>query len=259
MGTRGRGVTGDSVKAAGYQTRGSRRGMYHRGIRRSCRVDAGKTRSGRRRHCRSCHAAVLADDGAHGIFAAVALVMPMRLRPPLANVPHLRRPLTHPAAAAPPISAPRSVSRATSRVTTARRPSLFTHPLAAMASVFHAFPQLRTAAPRLSRRLFVCRPCLNARPPVRSLFAAARSCALRPSPTQSVRWKSTQPLRSSATIGASNSEAAILADAVNGERTKSKSYPNISSKSVAYWLLGSAASVFGIVVFGGLTRLTESG
>jgi cytochrome c oxidase assembly protein subunit 15 len=28
---------------------------------------------------------------------------------------------------------------------------------------------------------------------------------------------------------------------------------------VAYWLLGSAASVFGIVVFGGLTRLTESG
>lgn len=32
-----------------------------------------------------------------------------------------------------------------------------------------------------------------------------------------------------------------------------------SDKSVAYWLLGSAASVFGIVVFGGLTRLTESG
>jgi cytochrome c oxidase assembly protein subunit 15 len=28
---------------------------------------------------------------------------------------------------------------------------------------------------------------------------------------------------------------------------------------VAFWLLGSAASVFGIVVFGGLTRLTESG
>jgi cytochrome c oxidase assembly protein subunit 15 len=36
-------------------------------------------------------------------------------------------------------------------------------------------------------------------------------------------------------------------------------FPKISSKSVAYWLLGSAASVFGIVVFGGLTRLTESG
>lgn len=36
-------------------------------------------------------------------------------------------------------------------------------------------------------------------------------------------------------------------------------WPEVSSKSVAYWLLGSAASVFGIVVFGGLTRLTESG
>lgn len=42
--------------------------------------------------------------------------------------------------------------------------------------------------------------------------------------------------------------------------TKSgKFFPEVSSKSVAYWLLGSAASVFGIVVFGGLTRLTESG
>jgi hypothetical protein len=37
------------------------------------------------------------------------------------------------------------------------------------------------------------------------------------------------------------------------------SFPPISSRAVAYWLLGSAASVFGIVVFGGLTRLTESG
>ncbi len=37
------------------------------------------------------------------------------------------------------------------------------------------------------------------------------------------------------------------------------SFPKISDKAVAYWLLGSAASVFGIVVFGGLTRLTESG
>ncbi|KAI9808958.1 MAG: Cytochrome c oxidase assembly protein cox15 [Phylliscum demangeonii] len=30
-------------------------------------------------------------------------------------------------------------------------------------------------------------------------------------------------------------------------------------KPVGYWLLGSAASVFGLIVFGGLTRLTESG
>ena len=40
---------------------------------------------------------------------------------------------------------------------------------------------------------------------------------------------------------------------------KAPYFPETSSKAVAYWLLGSAASVFGIVVFGGLTRLTESG
>ena len=36
-------------------------------------------------------------------------------------------------------------------------------------------------------------------------------------------------------------------------------FPEVSDRIVAYWLLGSAASVFGIIVFGGLTRLTESG
>ncbi|KAJ9607234.1 Cytochrome c oxidase assembly protein cox15 [Cladophialophora chaetospira] len=46
-----------------------------------------------------------------------------------------------------------------------------------------------------------------------------------------------------------------------GEEPKSRRafFPDTSSNVVAYWLLGSAASVFGIVVFGGLTRLTESG
>lgn len=56
------------------------------------------------------------------------------------------------------------------------------------------------------------------------------------------------------------SAAAPASNAVAESSTKAKSHmPNLSSKSVAYWLLGSAASVFGIVVFGGLTRLTESG
>ncbi|KAI0477193.1 cytochrome c oxidase assembly protein COX15 [Xylariaceae sp. FL0804] len=40
---------------------------------------------------------------------------------------------------------------------------------------------------------------------------------------------------------------------------KRRAFPETSSKAVAYWLIGSAVSVFGIVVFGGLTRLTESG
>jgi cytochrome c oxidase assembly protein subunit 15 len=42
-------------------------------------------------------------------------------------------------------------------------------------------------------------------------------------------------------------------------QAKKNFFPETSSNTVAYWLLGSAASVFGIVVFGGLTRLTESG
>ncbi|KAH7397410.1 cytochrome c oxidase assembly protein-like protein cox15 [Pyrenochaeta sp. MPI-SDFR-AT-0127] len=127
-----------------------------------------------------------------------------------------------------------------------------------MVSIFQAFPQLRAAAPRLSRRLFVCRPCLNS--PVRSAVSAAPRCsAPRPSVLQSVRCKSTQPLRSSAAIEGSNAESANLAHAAAQAKGKSSSFPETSSKSVAYWLLGSAASVFGIVVFGGLTRLTESG
>jgi hypothetical protein len=54
-------------------------------------------------------------------------------------------------------------------------------------------------------------------------------------------------------------EQAAAATQQSASQSSKKSFPDTSSKSVAYWLLGSAASVFGIVVFGGLTRLTESG
>ncbi|KAJ4298822.1 Cytochrome c oxidase assembly protein cox15 [Kalmusia sp. IMI 367209] len=57
---------------------------------------------------------------------------------------------------------------------------------------------------------------------------------------------------------AATSESA-LAEATAKSKGNSSSWPKTSSRSVAHWLLGSAASVFGIVVFGGLTRLTESG
>lgn len=63
----------------------------------------------------------------------------------------------------------------------------------------------------------------------------------------------------SSSLNRSNAAPAV-AEAVEGGSAKAKSsFPKISDKAVAYWLLGSAASVFGIVVFGGLTRLTESG
>ncbi|KAH8707552.1 electron transfer protein 1, mitochondrial precursor [Phaeosphaeriaceae sp. PMI808] len=142
-----------------------------------------------------------------------------------------------------------------------------------MTTIFHTFPQLRIAAPRLSKRLFACsRPCLNLNGPTRSTISASPSRSSAPWPTvlQSVRWNSTQPMQNSATVGQSRVETAALAQAAKSagrseDKTSDKgksednTFPKTSSKSVAYWLLGSAASVFGIVVFGGLTRLTESG
>ncbi|KAF2117103.1 cytochrome c oxidase assembly protein-like protein cox15 [Lophiotrema nucula] len=123
-----------------------------------------------------------------------------------------------------------------------------------MASIFQAYPQLRTAAPRLTRRLFVCQPCL--RSAIRGPAPIPRVSAPQPSVLRAVRWKSTQPLRSTATASP-NIESPIATEAAN--KSRSRSFPETSNKSVAYWLLGSAASVFGIVIFGGLTRLTESG
>lgn len=58
---------------------------------------------------------------------------------------------------------------------------------------------------------------------------------------------------------ATTTTADAIADAAKSEAGKGSSFPKTSTNTVAYWLLGSAASVFGIVVFGGLTRLTESG
>lgn len=56
------------------------------------------------------------------------------------------------------------------------------------------------------------------------------------------------------------SSSSLAAEATADSASVNQSgFPNVTSKAVAYWLLGSAASVFGIVVFGGLTRLTESG
>lgn len=40
---------------------------------------------------------------------------------------------------------------------------------------------------------------------------------------------------------------------------KKSSYPLISNKAVGYWLVSTSGLIFGIVVVGGLTRLTESG
>lgn len=109
------------------------------------------------------------------------------------------------------------------------------------------FSILRRAAPRLTRDLFTCRHVCKSPPPKKlskRLFGSSIS-------------------RHSADGVLRRPDVVSLLDAVARPRpssgVKTGYFPETSDKSVAYWLLGSAASVFGIVVFGGLTRLTESG
>ncbi|KAF8533871.1 cytochrome oxidase assembly protein-domain-containing protein [Trichophaea hybrida] len=68
--------------------------------------------------------------------------------------------------------------------------------------------------------------------------------------------------RSATTPKAGESPLGSLADSLIRPATgkaSGSSWSEISDKKVGYWLLGSATLVFGIVVLGGLTRLTESG
>ncbi|OAA60459.1 cytochrome c oxidase assembly protein cox15 [Niveomyces insectorum RCEF 264] len=67
-------------------------------------------------------------------------------------------------------------------------------------------------------------------------------------------------VRSASSVTAAAATAtADATSAAASSSSKTSSFPDTSSKAVAYWLIGSAISVFGIVVWGGLTRLTESG
>jgi hypothetical protein len=122
-----------------------------------------------------------------------------------------------------------------------------------MASIFQG---LRGAAPRLSQNFFICRQCMKQPRP-----SISRSTILGQSSFQrSVRFNTAAANADKATRKAS--PLASLSQTIatpKGSASARKFFPETSSKSVAYWLLGSAASVFGIVVFGGLTRLTESG
>ena len=128
-----------------------------------------------------------------------------------------------------------------------------------MASIL---PALRLAAPRLTRRLFQCShsnssaflkfrsgSCRRAPPQIIQTFASGRQQASSASAHGILSQTSSSPPLQSL----SKSLGQI------GKQKRARVFPKTSEKMVAYWLLGSAASVFGIVVFGGLTRLTESG
>ncbi|KIX06054.1 uncharacterized protein Z518_04028 [Rhinocladiella mackenziei CBS 650.93] len=76
----------------------------------------------------------------------------------------------------------------------------------------------------------------------------------------SARARATASAEADVQAPAKETESGEAGDKSRNETQGKRSFfPDTSSNIVAFWLLGSAASVFGIVVFGGLTRLTESG
>ncbi|KAL4804518.1 cytochrome oxidase assembly protein-domain-containing protein [Aspergillus unguis] len=123
-----------------------------------------------------------------------------------------------------------------------------------MASLGSSTLLYRRFAPRLSKELFTCRRCL-----VRTQNYGTRTALRTPSVPFSRDTSRTKPTPLQSTAKKAFARFASDSGAVNGTKTEGSesSFPKVTSKSVAYWLLGSAASVFGIVVFGGLTRLTE--
>lgn len=114
---------------------------------------------------------------------------------------------------------------------------------------------------------FVCRNCLHttriSKPSLSVLYSLplSQTNQLRAPADSFARHLNTSSSKKTATAAPFDAkyEADSTAPTTGNTGSKSKSFPETSSKAVAYWLLGSAASVFGIVVFGGLTRLTESG
>ncbi|KAI0169248.1 COX15-CtaA-domain-containing protein [Hypoxylon sp. FL1284] len=121
-------------------------------------------------------------------------------------------------------------------------------------------PGLRRAAPKLAASPFVCRQCLRhqQQSPSRILRQLRRASTESQPRAQAVPVRFFSARSVPMTSATATSAEAAAAAAATGS-AKKRVFPETSSKSVAYWLIGSAASVFGIVVFGGLTRLTESG
>ena len=123
----------------------------------------------------------------------------------------------------------------------------------------------RRFAPRLFKDLFTCRQCLRSqnnatKSPFRRQFAGLSFARTGRRDNPTILNSQTKQLFSHNLRKSAWSSTVANGAQEGGGATKGKSsFPQVSDKSVAYWLLGSAVSVFGIVVFGGLTRLTESG
>ena len=127
-----------------------------------------------------------------------------------------------------------------------------------MASIFYG---LRRAAPRLSQNFFICQKCMKqSRSAIGKAPILGESSIQRGTRFNSIAANSDNAARRSSPLASLSQTitAPKVGHSLNAGSAKGF-FPETSSKSVSYWLLGSAASVFGIVVFGGLTRLTESG
>ena len=129
-----------------------------------------------------------------------------------------------------------------------------------MASIL---PALRRAAPRLTRQFF---QCPHQRLPIRP--GAYPAHVFPKASPKSFQFFGSSRLGSSAAVSGiapprlpQSIPVPSIGGSISGKgaKVRRRFFPSTSQKVVAYWLLGSAASVFGIVVFGGLTRLTESG
>lgn len=122
----------------------------------------------------------------------------------------------------------------------------------------------RSFRPRLLKDLFACRQCLQSQNyATKSTLRRQLLADLSIAPTAQRGNLTILSLKTrqffSHNLRKSFSSSTFANAAEEGAREVKSSFPQVSDKSVAYWLLGSAVSVFGIVVFGGLTRLTESG
>ena len=130
-----------------------------------------------------------------------------------------------------------------------------------MASTLSVLPLLRQAAPRLSRQFFTCQATREASVRSREVLRISKNSAFLRAFRSSRTNASTASLGHDVVLKPSSSLSSLSKTIRTAKDKKSTNsfFPETSDKVVAYWLLGSAASVFGIVVFGGLTRLTESG
>ncbi|KAJ5164320.1 Heme A synthase type 2 [Penicillium coprophilum] len=126
-----------------------------------------------------------------------------------------------------------------------------------MASLRSSLSLWRSAAPLLAQDFFTSQSLPSQRYAAKSIrqFGALQFRQ----PTKSTLLNNQNREFFTSSLKRSNAAPAVAEAVAEGAAKGKSSFPKISDKTVGYWLLGSAASVFGIVVFGGLTRLTESG